>query len=231
MIELKAKISVCIQSANSVSICCDIWSKKGLTSSYLGITAHFSSNSYHCRHATTLAVRRLFTSHTAANIRSAVDEILEEWDIEPSKVSAVITDNGSNMVAAFKTNLSKAEDEEVEETEERCTPQDDAEDFLDHELEHDIEFTPLRRIACFSHTLQLVVMTFDKATQLKELLKHAHSIVRKINSSTKATERLVTLSGKKLIKDCPTRWSSTFLMIDRLVEVKDQLKVVLDEQG
>ena len=79
----------------------------------MGITAHFFSNSDHHRRATTLAVRRLFTSHTAANIRSAVDEILEEWDIEPSKVSAVITDNGSNMIAAFKANLSKDEDEEV----------------------------------------------------------------------------------------------------------------------
>ena len=40
-IELKAKISVHLQSANFISICSDIWSKKGLTSSYLGITAHF----------------------------------------------------------------------------------------------------------------------------------------------------------------------------------------------
>ena len=32
-IELKAKISVHLQSANFISICCDIWSKKGLTTS------------------------------------------------------------------------------------------------------------------------------------------------------------------------------------------------------
>lgn len=46
-IELKAKISIHLQSANFISICCDIWSKKGLTSSYLGITAHFFSRSDH----------------------------------------------------------------------------------------------------------------------------------------------------------------------------------------
>ena len=40
MIELKAKICAHIQSASAVSICCDVWSKKDLTS-YLGITAHF----------------------------------------------------------------------------------------------------------------------------------------------------------------------------------------------
>ena len=41
MIELKAKASSYIQEANKVSICADIWSKKGLTSSYLGVTCHF----------------------------------------------------------------------------------------------------------------------------------------------------------------------------------------------
>ena len=48
MIELMAKICVYIQSASAISICCDIWSKKGLTSSYLGITAHFFSRNDHC---------------------------------------------------------------------------------------------------------------------------------------------------------------------------------------
>ena len=89
----------------------------------------------------------------------------------------------------------------------------------------------LKGIVCFSHTLQLVVSKFDEATQLKELMKRAHALVRKINSSTKATETLVALSGKKLIKDCPTRWSSTFLMLNRLLELKEYLKAVLEQQG
>lgn len=36
-------ISTYIENANAVSITCDIWSKKGLTSLYLGVTAHFYS--------------------------------------------------------------------------------------------------------------------------------------------------------------------------------------------
>ena len=36
IIELRAKVSAYIESANAVSITCDIWSKRGLTSSYLG---------------------------------------------------------------------------------------------------------------------------------------------------------------------------------------------------
>jgi len=60
-------------------------------------------------------------------------------------------------------------------------------------------------------------------------MKHAHAVVQKFNSSTKATESLIAICGKKLVKDCPTRWNSKFLMLEHLIDVKDQLKVVLDD--
>ena len=41
LIELKAKITTHIESANKISICCDVWSKKCLASSYLGVTGLF----------------------------------------------------------------------------------------------------------------------------------------------------------------------------------------------
>lgn len=112
LIELRAKISIHLQSANLMSICCDIWSKKGLTSSYLGVTAHYFSQSDHRWHTVTLAVRRLASAHTAYTIRQTLDEILAEWDLDPTKILAILTDNGSNMVAAFKTKAAQLEEEE-----------------------------------------------------------------------------------------------------------------------
>ena len=61
------------------------------------------------------------------------------------------------------------------------------------------------------------------------MLASAHALVKKVNKSSKATERLVYLCRKKLISDCPTQWSSTFLMIERLLDVKDALSTVLEE--
>ena len=93
LIELKAKIGSFLLEANKMSICVDIWSKKGMTSSYLGITAHFYSHK-DCRlHTVTLAVCRMPSPHTGDNIRDLVDQVLDEWQIPLSKVSATLTDN------------------------------------------------------------------------------------------------------------------------------------------
>ena len=50
----------------------------------------------------TLACRTFPTPHTAKNVYQLVTDILQEWEIPNGKISAIVTDNGSNMVAAFK---------------------------------------------------------------------------------------------------------------------------------
>ena len=112
------------------------------------------------------------------------------------------------MVAAFKAHLQDvpgdSDDDDDEMEHEICEEVKDLlsmeeKDFLDCEEKHDDEFICYNRISCFCHTMQLV----DDCSCFKQLTKHAHALVRKVNSSTKATERLITLSGKKLTKDCP----------------------------
>lgn len=47
-------------------------------------------------------------------------EIIKEWEIPENKISAIITDNGSNMIKAFHDWLQEIQndDEDEEETEE-----------------------------------------------------------------------------------------------------------------
>ena len=82
--------------------CTDIWSGKGMTQSFLGITAHFFTKSDHRWCVATLAVRALPSPHTAHCIEELVRNVLQEWDIPIGKISGILTDNGSNMIAAFK---------------------------------------------------------------------------------------------------------------------------------
>ena len=85
----------------------------------------------------------------------------------------------------------------------------------------------MKRIGCFAHTFQLVAQTFDQFPGFHSLLKQARHLNARVNSSTKATERLIELCGKKLIKDSCTRCSSTFLMLQRLTELHQLLANVL----
>ena len=72
---------------------------------------------------------------------------------------------------------------------------------------------------------------FDEAATFKDAIKCSHRLVSKVNSFTKATEKLIGLCQKKLVRAVPTRWSSTFLVIERLLVVKESLSVVLEELG
>lgn len=62
--DMKVKVKCNLMGARKINFCADVWSKKGLTSSYLGVTAHYySPGDCSIRHAA-LAVRTLPYPHT-----------------------------------------------------------------------------------------------------------------------------------------------------------------------
>ena len=96
----------------------------------------------------------------------------------------------------------------------------------------------MRRLKCIAHTLQLVMGGFEKFTtarrtrpEFMNVIKRARALVTSFNMSTSATHKLIKKSGKKLIKDVATRWSSTYLLLRRLFELKKEIKEVCDELG
>ena len=64
LITMKVRIQGAMSNARKINFCADIWSKKGLTSSYLGLTAHFYCPDTSCIQHATLAVRELPHPHT-----------------------------------------------------------------------------------------------------------------------------------------------------------------------
>ena len=172
----------------------------------------------------------------------------------------VITDNGSNMVKAFRQTAVASDDREEEDADEKEKDTSDKEedtrdkeedtsdkeedtsdkeedtseeedaieeevlgedfDFIPKELDHEMTFRCYcKRLSCFSHTLQLVMLKFSKHS-FKPLLKIVHALVGKVNKSSKVTEALISLCRKSLVRDCPTRWSSSYLMLEWFLELK-----------
>ena len=159
----------------------------------------------------TLAVRAFPHPHSAERVRDLVNEILKEWDID-QKVHLIVTDNGSNMVKAFRNDMLShiatdeeclSDDEESEsDTEDEASYVDVERDFDLKELQHDMAFAHFgKHLGCFAHSLQLVVLNF-KGESLKPLMKKVHGLVKKINKSSRATGMLLPLCGKKACEQC-----------------------------
>ena len=109
------------------------------------------------------------------------------------------------------------EDKDMEESamQEISVDQEEEEECDRMERNHEVAFDGIitciiKRLSRFAHTLQLVVNMFNDVWSLSRVLASAHALVKKVNKSSKASEKLIALSGRKLISDCPMQWSSTF---------------------
>ena len=79
----------------------------------------------------------------------------------------------------------------------------------------------LTRLNCFSHTLQLLVMSFNKDKTAKTPLSIVYKVVSSMAKSGKVTEALIQAAGKKLVSHSMTRWTTAYLVVSRLLQVKE----------
>jgi len=86
-------------------------------------------------------------------------------------------------------------------------------------------FGHIDRTPCVVHTLQLVVNMIQKNASVSRLLGKVKAVVKLFR---KSSDQLLQVCQLTLVKDCPTRWSSTYLMILRLLQIKDSVVQVAD---
>ena len=89
---------------------------------------------------------------------------------------------------------------------------------------------------CFAHTLQLCVngsLTQKEVSELPKIMAKARAIVGHFRRSPLATTQLeraqqqLDLPRHKLLQDCATRWNSQCVMLERLLEQRDAVSLVL----
>lgn len=137
-----------------------------------------------------LRVAPFITSHTAQNITELIQNIVADYSIPSYKVHAIAHDNAANMLKGIRD-------------------------------------TGYLSISCFLHTTQLIIndVIFQQRI-IKDALSISLSIVTHFSHSSIACDKLgkiqkdLGLAEHKLIQDVPTRWNSTYLMVDRLVSQK-----------
>ncbi|KAI7804112.1 putative zinc finger BED domain-containing protein 4-like, partial [Triplophysa rosa] len=127
----KQKFRKQLTKVRKITLGLDIWTKRGLTASFLAISAcYFCPQEEKAKHIL-LTLVQLSHPHTAECIKTCVDRCTEEWGIPKNKILTVITDNGSNMVTAFK----KSEEYDDHSTTEEDSQEDSEEDSDDVEVE------------------------------------------------------------------------------------------------
>ncbi|XP_028298344.1 zinc finger BED domain-containing protein 4-like [Gouania willdenowi] len=219
-----------LAAARRVSIGLDMWTKKGLTASFLAISACYfcveQSKPVHIL----LALEQVAHPHTALSIKAYVDKCMQEWAIPKERILTVITDNGSNMVAAFKHTTAEETSSDSEDDSPGSTMESDSESVTEDQRYHHVDME-MDRTPCVVHTIQLVVHMLQKETSVKRVLNKARSVVKLFRKSSVATQRVLDQCGLIVVNDCPTRWSSTFSMVTRLLTVKDAVCQIASDMG
>lgn len=94
-----------------------------------------------------------------------------------------------------------------------------------------------KHFACYIHTLNLSVTDTLKEQAVTDLISKIKGVVRHFKQSNLAWEKLKKYqeqggaTPKRLLQDVPTRWNSTFYMLQRCVELKEPLNSAMVNLG
>ncbi|XP_023217520.1 zinc finger BED domain-containing protein 1-like isoform X1 [Centruroides sculpturatus] len=150
-------------------------------------------------HARVLCTRKLINTLTAENIGSVLSTILKEWDVF-DKVVTVVSDDKANIKSAI------------------------------------IDYLKKHHHSCVVHTLNLSINeAINLITELNTVIKKCRGLVRYFKHSVLFIEKLKKVQVQmgypilKVKQDVATCWNSSLIMIERLMEIKDALSVVITD--
>uniref|UniRef100_A0A7M4FBM7 BED-type domain-containing protein n=1 Tax=Crocodylus porosus TaxID=8502 RepID=A0A7M4FBM7_CROPO len=188
----------------------DIWSSRGGDHAYLSLTGHWCDQSG--RRWALLQAEVLDESHTARDIMEAMNHMVQGWLVGQGELTRgfMVTDNGANMVKAV------------------C----------------DANFVG---ICCVAHRFHLIVrdaLEGDRAaggsaSTTSKLISKCRKLAGYFHQSIKGGKMLqekqaeLSIPQHKIMLDVETRWSSTYLMLERLVEQQKAIHemALLEELG
>ena len=237
---MEQKVKATLEVIDAVSTTADVWT--GHNRSYLGMTVHWVDSTTLKRCKAALCCTRVVGRHTYDVLAAKIEHVHRSYGLT-RKVTATVTDNGSNFVKAFTTfslpdSTHISTDpllsimEEDSPTEEEITFEN-VHDCL--ELDHvnteddltqlEYELPPHER--CAAHTLNLVASSdVDKSLSSSTLSRNIYrasfakckALWNKASRSTLASDLVQETVKRKLLVPTPTRWNSYFDAVLRIID-------------
>jgi len=198
---LSAMVRKTLSELPSLCLTADCWTESHTTIGYLGVTVHYPVKTE--MHTACVGLTKLDQRHTAEYLATELVKFCDTWDIRPAHVEAVITDNAENIKLAVKKAFGES-----------------------------------KLVPCFDHTLNLVPKAAlfgekngaPNVPGVPQLIKKMKDIVTYSHTSANFSNELrriqVEQYNKKdgtvlrLLQDVPTRWGSTFTMIERFLALQ-----------
>uniref|UniRef100_A0A8C6UZ75 Transposase n=1 Tax=Neogobius melanostomus TaxID=47308 RepID=A0A8C6UZ75_9GOBI len=197
-LKMESELKKTFESVPYVSTTADIWS---------------------CHNRTAIACKRIKGRHTFDVIGFEMEQIHSAFSLS-HRITATVTDNGSNFVKAFKMFASTEPYEEEED--EQDVVFTDMEELLGT-TEGQFSLPPHFR--CASHTLNLISCNdidkwlssnSDSKCVYRSATAKCAALWTKASCSTVAAEIVDEICGKKLIVPTSTRWNSFHDALSRI---------------
>lgn len=189
-----------LTTAVSLGITTDSWTSRA-NNRYVSYTAHFLSEEFQPKNYC-LNVVNMDDSHTAQHLANSLSHCLSSWTTEEQQFGGikifVVADNAANFQAATGRLP-------------QCQP-----------------------LNCFAHSLQLVINgAIKNCLEIQSIVTKAKAITTHFKHNVQSSKKLLALEAQmglpqlRLKQECPTRWNSTYEMLERLVVLKDAVSAMV----
>ena len=238
--EMKASLRRSLNQASDVSFTTDIWTTKNNKASHISVTCHWITTDWQ-RRDFVLACTPFPVKHTAENIAKKLKEAFSEWGLNPpADADAEISSTPARAIDLSSTGS------DVQSS--ISPPQSQPQVPVKHTIVRDgaanmragcDQITDTKNVQCVIHLLQLVVKhaVLDNI-KIQPILRKCRQICQYVHQSHQATVEFRNIqmqsdpekkesNAKQLIGDVATRWNSTYIMLGRILELKESLKEFL----
>ena len=152
----------------------------------------------------TLALVDTEANHTSSHLKEILLDTLKQFNITKQQVLACVVDNASNMTRTVQllNEGDEDDDEEIKKIQDSLS--------IGHTIYH---------MRCAEHTLQLEICDVLKKGRAEKFLTKLRKLAQHLRSPH-TDGILKRRANKGMLIDMLTRWGSTFLMLQRLADLK-----------